>query len=880
MWFEVKRIGLTWALLGVALSLAWAPGASAAFTFESLESTFVKADGSPASEGGTHPFAWTMSYTGATTLEAGEEIPAQSLKTLRVQMPAGLVGSPAALPGCSRIQFFDEACPADSAIGTIDLSFFFEERGEKEVPVYNLEPSQGTVAELGFLMPPLGEPGIIHVAINPSPPFNLEATISEIPQVFLIYGVTLTLHGTLGDGAFLTLPRSCDGPLTTGFEAVSWDEPEEVTKTAVAARDPVDPAQPLPMTGCSRLGFAPAVKVGATTTRAEAPSGLDLAIDVNDPGLLSAAGTAAADVRGVGVELPEGMAVNPAVAEGLGVCTPGQYAAESDPKAAGCPESSKVGTADLETPLLNEALRGSVFVAAPDDPATAGPGAENPFDSLLAFYLVLENPARGVVLKQAIAVRADPRSGRLTASLGDLPEVPISHLGLDLRGGPRAPFVTPGACGDHLATVTLTPSSGGAPVRESESLTVDEACGARGFHPALSAGTANPQAGASTSLVLDLRRQDGEQELDSAFVDLPEGLTAGLGTVPLCPEAATIAGGCPVSSKVGFARIAAGAGASPAWIPSPDTEPGSVYLAGPYRGAPFSLAIAFPARAGPFSLGDVLIRAPIFVDRRTGRARVEVDALPQILQGIPIRYRDLRLVLDRSGFVRNPTDCTATTVGAAVTSTNGTSASISDRFQVGNCVSLGFAPRARVALAGPTRRGGHPSLRAVLNPRPGDANLRSAGFVLPSSELLDSRHIRNVCARGEFDVDRCPVGAANGRVEAWTPLLDQPLSGRVFLRESDGRLPDLAVALHGEVDLTLNGHVDSSRGRLRIVFPSLPDVPFSKLVLTMPGGRRGLLANTGGLCARRWRTAGSFGGQNGKRHQIRPVVKTGCGKGR
>jgi hypothetical protein len=860
MWFDVKRIGRVAGPVGLALillllMLAWTPPARAAFTFESLESGYTKADGSPAREAGTHPFAWTMAYTGATVTRNGQELPAQALKELRVQMPPGLVGAPARLAHCSHVEFLEEACPAASAVGTIVLSFFLEGRVEKELSVYNLDPSQGTVAELGFLVPPLQEPGIIHISINPSPPFNLEATISEVPQAVLIYGVSLTLNGASNDTAFLTLPRSCDGPLTTVFEAVSWEQPNETTRAAVEARDPADPSQPLPMTGCSALGFAPTTKVAATTDRAEAPSGLDLGIDVDDPGLLSPAGTAAADIHDVVVELPEGMTVNPAVAEGLGVCTAGQYLAESEPGGAGCPESSKVGTAELETPLLDEPLKGSVFVAEPDDPSSAAPGAENPFDSLLAFYLVLENPTRGVALRQAIAVRADPGTGRLTASLGDLPEVPISHLGLHLRGGPRAPFVTPGACGERPATMTLIPSSGGAAVRASETLEVGAACGARGFHPSLSAGTTNPQAGASTSLVLDLRRQDGEQELGSLSVDLPEGLSASLGSVPLCPEPAAASGGCPPAAKVGFTRVAAGAGASPAWIPAPDAQPGSVFMAGPYRGAPFSLAMALPARAGPFNLGNVLLRAPIFVDPRTGRARIEIPSLPQILHGIPIRYRDLRLVLDRPGFVHNPTSCEPSSFAASAISDTGSAATATDRFQVGNCASLQASPRIEASLLGRAGRGGHPRLRILLRPRPGDANLRQATLTLPGTALLDFRHVGAICASTAYATGSCPARSVYGRAKIWTPLLARPLEGPLYLKQAAGKLPEPVALLDGEISLELHGRLRWHHGRLQASLVGLPDVPFSRAVVTLDGGRRGLIVNSGGVCLRPRRIA-------------------------
>jgi hypothetical protein len=858
------------ALVGLTLLLT-APAAEAAFGFKSLTSTFTAQGGAAGSQSaGSHPEAWSTELSFNAVGPPGGESPDGSLRDLRIALPPGLVGAPALLPECARTDYLADDCPASTAVGSIGLRNPSEPTAT-EAPLYLLEPLPGRAAQLGFHI--LGVSLTIDLSISRTPPHNLIASVTNASQAEELFGATLTLDGTPNGNAFLTVPRSCADPLLTTFAAASWQAPAVTVSTAAP--------EPQPVVDCSALSYSPSLEVTPTTRQVAAPSGLDLTLSAPDQGIASPSGRAHADTERAVLQLPTGMTVNPPVAARLAACDPAQLASESPggTPGDGCPQASKIGTAEVQTPLFAKPLAGTIYLATPDDPATGAPGTENPFDSLLALYLVITDAERGVLLTLPIEIAADPATGRLTATLDQIPQLPLSRLELHFNAGPHAPLTTPGSCGSQTIAYTLTPSSGNAPLQGVDTFATGGDC-ARRFAPTLAAGTTNPAAGRSSPFILDLSQASGEENLSRLSLAMPPGLSADFGAVPLCPEALASAGGCPADSRIGFARIAAGSGATPLWIPEAGRAPSAVYLAGPFAGAPFSLVIVVPAQAGPFDLGTVVTRAAVAVDPQTAQARIRLDPLPQILNGIPVAYRTVRLVLDRTGFIRNPTSCAAAAVQASVESTAGTTAVASNGFHVGDCGVLGFRPRVTVHLLGRTGRGSHPRLRAVVKARPGDANVRGAGFTLPAAELLDSRHIRKVCSREQFAAGRCPAGAAYGRVRAWSPLLDRPLSGRVFLRESDNRLPDLAVALGGEVDLKLSGRIDSSRGRLRIALQRLPDFPLSKVVLTMPGGKRGLLANTGGLCARRWRSGGSFNGQNGKRHQIHPVVRTDCGKRR
>ncbi len=90
------------------------------------------------------------------------------------------------------------------------------------------------------------------------------------------------------------------------------------------------------------------------------------------------------------------MTANPGLAEGLGACTPEQYASETSSSlpGEGCPAESKIGSITIETPLLNETIPGAIYIATPyDNPL---PRTErHPGGSLLALYVVAKDPERG-----------------------------------------------------------------------------------------------------------------------------------------------------------------------------------------------------------------------------------------------------------------------------------------------------------------------------------------------------------------------------------------------------------------------------------------------------------------------------------------------------
>jgi hypothetical protein len=509
----------------------------------------------------------------------------------------------------------------------------------------------------------------------------------------------------------------------------------------------------------------------------------------------------------------------------------------------------------------------------------------------------LNDPATGTVVKLPGTVAADPTTGRLTATFKENPQLPVAEIKLDFQQGNRATLTTPQTCGAYETISALMPWSApesGPPATPGDRWGISAGPGGSACanspaqqpnKPTFSAGSARPDAGAYSPFVLELSREDGSQRLTGLNATLPKGLTGRLAGIPYCSEPQLAAAGgnsgkaekaspsCPLASQVGTVDIGAGSG------PTPFHIEGHAYLAGPYKGAPLSMAIVTPALGGPFDLGTIVVRAALYVDPETAQITVKSDPIPTMRSGIGLDVRRIAVDISRNQFTLNPTSCdpmslTGTAFGAR------SDAALASPFQVGGCQALGFKPRLSLRLLGPTHRGAHPRFRTVLRAARGGVGVGRVAVILPGTELLDNVHLQTICTTARFAAGRCPAGSVYGHAKAWTPLLDKPLEGPVYLRSSRGKLPDLVASLDGQIHLDLTAHVDSAHGRLRIIFPALPDAPLSKLALTMRGAKKGLLVNTGGVCASKLRASVGLIAQNGKRRDAEPEVKTDCGKRR
>jgi hypothetical protein len=891
-------------------------------------------------QAGSHPYEIATSVD----VEGGD------LRNLDFELPAGLIENPSAVSQCSQGRFHEarvspfeesrsgESCPATSQIGTIEIRSDAVADPVRTFGLFNLQPPPGFPAQIGAS--PFGVPLVFTPHVRQAEgEYGITLQMRNFSQRVALHGFTLHVWGNpwglshngqrgncLNEAeptfpwakcaisppqpahkpfAYLTLPTSCGAPISFNVVADSWQDPTQVAATD-QSRD--EEGSPSGLGGCAALHFEPLTAGQPTNFRASSASGYDFILTPKEEALTNYKINVPSQPRKAVVSLPEGMTINPSLAAGLGVCTPTGYAIESasSPPGAGCPENSKIGKFTVQSPLFEDVIEGAIFLAQPDDAATPTPGAENPFDSLLALYLVAKAPERGIVVKVAGQLVADQGTGQITAVFERLPQLPYSNLKIHFREGQRAPLVTPSACGEFTSRIDLSPWNDpsahavtSSPFSLAQGIGPNGACpsGAAPFTPQATGGTLNVNSGAYTPFYLHLTRTDAEQEITSYSAVLPDGLTGRLAGVSFCPDAAIEAAksrtgteeeehpSCPTSSLVGHTTAGYGVGSVLAYAP------GKMYLAGPYKGSALSLVAIDSAKVGPFDLGTIVIRSAFRVDPQSAALSIDSttsDPIPHIVDGIPLHLRDIRIYIDRPDFTHNPTSCEPATFDSRLTgsgvrfgdSSDDSVATIFNRFQVFDCASRGFAPKLGMRLYGPSKRNGHPALRAVLAARPEDADVKRVSVTMPHSEFLAQDHIRNVCTRPQFEAARCPADSAYGHAIAYTPLLDDPLSGPVYLRSSDRPLPDLVADLRsGAIRVVIDGRIDSvDGGRLRATFEDLPDAPLTRFVLRMPGGRRGLLVNSTNLCTAPASASARLVGQNNKGEIVQPELRVHCPK--
>ena len=460
------------------------------------------------------------------------------------------------------------------------------------LPIFNLIPPHGAPARLGF--DAVGVVVILDASLRSESDYGVSINVLRNSQALAVTRSEVELWGTpaapvndakrvcedtgyfvFGCSAgvepkpFLRMPTSCTPPgegLTTTMRASSWQDPFDFTSMSLESHlapnypsPPEDWGAPQGTTACDDVPFGPEIELQPSAHSAETSSGLKVEVEVDDPGLSNSGAIAEADVRKATVTLPQGVTVNPSQAEGLGVCTPAQYKSETVTSlfGQGCPGTSKIGSVRIDTPLLDEPVEGNLFIAQQDDPTTSAPGAENPFDSLLAVYIVAKSPELGILVKLPGEVETDERSGRIVTTFDDLPQLPFSKFTLKFREGARAPLVTPEACGTYTTEAEFVPWSAADPdnptageiVTTTSSFTIDSGVGGGpcpsggvpSFNPGFEAGMVNPNAGSYSPTNMRLTRLDGEQNLTKFSATLPPGLLAKLAGVEKCSDAAIAA---------------------------------------------------------------------------------------------------------------------------------------------------------------------------------------------------------------------------------------------------------------------------------------------------------------------------------------------------
>ncbi|HEV3070644.1 MAG TPA: hypothetical protein VGY76_04365 [Solirubrobacteraceae bacterium] len=785
---------------------------------------------------------------GVTTFEfnhhesvLGKE-PEGAVKNIRVDLPPGLAGNPEALPKCAIAAFEKDACAPDTQVGSNELTVF---DGINNLTVtgtvYNLAQPPGVPLDFGIHAgaEPLTSVHIFlegHVAWNGD--YHEYFEINNIPREGEVLGAKVPLavlrsklifNGRAGAGDFLTLPSVCSNVTTSYLEVRSWEGQVSHTQTHT----------PVGVAGCAAVPFKPSAEVQSETAQSDAPDGTSTVVKV--PQHVGPEEINTADIRDAHVTLPEGLTLNPAAARGLQACTPAQIAVGSTSPVT-CPPASLLGTVSIETDLPPGSLAGNVYLGNPGSGPITGP----PF----TIYLDAES-VYGVSVRLQGKVEPNPATGRLEASFADNPQLPFSVLVLKLKGGAQAPLANPLACGSASVDALFTPYTGTAAAISSTPFVTSGCASPLPFTLAQSTQSSSPTAGAYTSYTFNLARAAGQQYLSQLQTILPPGLLGAIPSVPLCGEPQAGTGTCPAASRIGTATVSAGAG------PEPYAFSGPVFLTGPYNGAPYGLSVAVPASAGPFDLGSgpcncVLTRAAINVDPYTGRV-IATSTLPRIVKGVPLRLRNISVVVDRPNFLFNPTNCGPLSTDSTLTSTFAATQGVSSPFQVGNCAALAFKPSFTVSTGAHPSKANGASLHVNLLQGAHEANIRSVFTQLPKQLSARLTTLQKACPEAAFAADpgNCPSGSRVGVATVATPVLPGMLSGTAYLVSHGGAaFPDLDLVLQdGGVRVILVGNTNITKGVTTSNFASIPDAPVSAFTLDLPTGpNSALAASSKSLC--------------------------------
>jgi hypothetical protein len=896
----VKKAGTLSVLLlsmavsaGVAVAYPSAAMADDEFALESFSTSVVAEDGSEETRAGAHPFGASAEIRFETVprptfAEPNRRGPAEEPRDIQVRLPAGFVGNPLAAGRCElhevktgTLPTDRSPCPLHAAVGHMVINGGVS----LSQPIFNMVPERGYPAEFAFshqsftfvLYPELrsdGDYGINVTSVNS--PANL---IRRVRAEFCSWGVVETSPPGSGEPTYECRKRSDAPSDARPFLTMSSTEcPAEPPVTMLRVNSWANPgrylesefASPL-LTNCGTLGFDPSVDIQPTTTVPDAPSGLD--VDMAFPQNDNAEGQAPPALKKAVVTLPEGMSINPSAAGGLTACSDDELMLKSKAPMR-CPEASKIGSVTAVSPLLDEPVKGGVYIRSQnsDDPGSG---------EMFRLALVLENKDRGIDVRLPGQVRVNETTGRIETTFDNNPELPVSSIKLTLKDGPRAPLATPPTCGPKSIDTVLT-SWGGQTITRTSTFNVDCTAGLGGFAPAFTAGAVNPVAGVFSPFAVNIAKPDRDSALDGVSLKLPTGLLA------------RVKGN--LGTQVGSVQAFAGPGSQPYMLP------GTVTLEGAYGDAPYSLRVVVPAKAGPFDLGDVVVRQKVYVDPVTAEVTVVSDPVPTIVKGVPARMQRLDVNVDKPGFMINPTSCAEKEITGTLGSQAGQTAAVKTRFQVGECASLPFKPRLAMALTGKRQvtTGKHPGVKAQVNQTGvGEAGIQKAKVTLPQSLALDPENAQALCEFADGtkpDLEKhCPKGSIVGRARATTPLLERDLVGNVYFVKNVRKdpntgnlirtLPMIVVALRGEIAINLKGESSTTKaGRLVNTFNNVPDAPITKFNLNIAGGKNGILAVTRtrkskiNVCAGRQIAETEMDGQNGRTHDFDTRIKTPCAK--
>jgi hypothetical protein len=851
----------------------------------------------------------------ALDTKEGDE-PVGTAKDVRFDLPVGFVGNTVGLPRCAMhtvmLQGKGEIlCPAGSMVGVAVVNLREDPAGTI-TPVFNIAPAPGEPAAFGF--DAAAVPVRLDTTVLSNGDDGVRVVASDLNEAEPAIGSTITIWGVPADHdgpgpdeanffggdtfgspsaaarvPLLTAPSQCTESLNASMQLDSWAQPGSFVGSESVGLGT--------MTGCDELRISSSFSMVPDTLEAGAPAGYHFDLEV--PQVTDPDGLGTPNVKNVSLTLPLGTVVNPSAAWGLAACSSSQFYGPNHPSQepapiAGCPRESQVGTVWIKTPALEEALEGQVYLAEPEcHPCTPADAEDGKMIRL--FVQAVSEGSGGIVVKLEGHGHIDQATGQITTVFEDNPQLPFSEFKLTLAGGPRAVLANPRTCGPATSSMDLTPWSTPATPDLTPTYTfdVDQNCFGPQFSPSFKAGMPNIQAGAHGEFTLAFGREDDSEFLDGVSVRMPEGLLGSLTGIPLCKEAEAIAGSCPVESQIGTVEALTGPGANPFLVSG-----GHVYLTEGYAGSQFGLSIVVPAVAGPYTLGGVngtgqqadsgtvVVRSQIFVDKRTAQLTVTSGQLPSMLDGIPLQLKAVNVRIDKPGFMFNPTSCEKMAITGTLSAVEGMSAQVASPFQVTNCAALAFKPGFTAATKAKHSRKDGAKLQVEATSGEGQANIAKVHVELPKQLPSRLSTLQQACTEAQFEANPagCPAASVVGTVTVDTPVLPVPLTGPAyFVSHGGAKFPELILVLQGYgVTVELNGETFISKaGITSSTFKTVPDVPFSRFVLTLPEGPHSALAANGNLCGETLDMPTTITGQNGATFTQQTKIKVkGCASSR
>ena len=482
------------------------------FGVDAFDGQVTDSAGDPFAQAAGHPFAISTSIDFNTGTNPdppfGPLWPVEPAKDVRVELPPGFVADPLVASTCTEADVGNTQGgePAPLCAPTSQVGTALVRRNDLPgpvvlgpLPLFALPPAPGELTRFGFDL--AGTVVTLGAELRGEPDRGLTLHAAELPQGLAVAGMSLTLWGVPSDAshdaergcpgqpnpwrdgpscssgsprkAFLRTPTFCDGPdvgAPTTLGVASWTHPGVLrSRTFLSHLPPAYPSPPsqwgaeLGTTGCGSVPFDASVTAGpASSVQAGQPLPFSFAVGLpqsDDPDALGQA-----DLQWADIGFPEGVGVSPAGTNGFAGCSPAQIGLDStaDPT---CPAASRIGSATIATPLVEQPLTGSVYLATPID---------NPFGSEVVFYLVAQGP--GLSVKLPWAVDEDPETGELSAFSDDFPQLPLSSVQLELSGGPHAWMTSPNRCG-VFTTYALAASWNGDAVESESSFAVSEGAG-------------------------------------------------------------------------------------------------------------------------------------------------------------------------------------------------------------------------------------------------------------------------------------------------------------------------------------------------------------------------------------------------------------------